>query len=62
METAVLIVVLVAAGVLVASGIWVGLVLIEAVTRIKHPAAKTAHETPGGNPLASGPDSGPGPA
>ncbi|MBN1505547.1 MAG: hypothetical protein JW955_01805 [Sedimentisphaerales bacterium] len=38
METAVLIGVLVAAGLLVASGVWVGIVLIGAVARIRRPA------------------------
>ena len=59
METAVLIGVLVAAGLLVASGVWVGLVLIGAVTRIKRPVITTTGEAPSGSPPTSRPDSGP---
>ncbi len=52
METVVLIGVLVAAGLLMASGVWVGVVLIGAVVRIKRPAVTATREAPG-NPLAS---------
>jgi len=49
METAVLIGVLVAAGLLMASGVWVGIVLIGAVARIKRPAATVKLEGRGGD-------------
>jgi hypothetical protein len=58
METAVLIGVLVAAGLLMASGIWVGLVLIRAVTRIKRPLVATPRESPGSSVAVSDPDPG----
>jgi len=57
METAVLIGVLVAAGLLMASGIWVGFVLIGAVARLKRPVVTTHREGPG-NMAVSDPDPG----
>jgi len=57
METAVMIGVVVAAGLLMASGVWVGLVLIGAVARIKRPSVTPTCEAPGG-PLTSRPDPG----
>jgi len=56
MEVAVLIGVILAAALLMASGVWVGVVLIGAVVRIKRPAVTATREAPG-NPLASQPDS-----
>jgi hypothetical protein len=58
METALLIGVVAAAGLLVASGVWVGLVLIGAVTRIKRPTVAATPEAPSGGPVVSRPDSG----
>lgn len=55
METAVMIGVLVAAGLLMASGIWVGLVLIGAVIRIKRPSITPMREVPG-DPAVSHPN------
>ncbi len=55
MEVAILIGVILAAGLLMASGVWVGAVLIGAVVRIKRPAVTPPREAPG-NPLASRPD------
>jgi hypothetical protein len=57
METAVLIILLVAVGLLMASGVWVGLVLIGAISRIKRPVAAIPREGPG-NMVVSRP--GPG--
>jgi len=57
METAVIIGVLVAAGLLMASGVWVGLVLIGAVARIKRPSVTPTREAPG-DPAMSRPDPG----
>ncbi len=57
METAVLIGVLVAAGLLMASGVWVGLVLIGAVARIKRSSVTPTCEAPR-DPLTSPPDLG----
>jgi len=57
METAVLIGVVLAAGLLMASGVWVGLVLIGAVIRIKRPTVAATRETPGGGAATSRPDS-----
>jgi hypothetical protein len=57
METALLIGVVAAAGLLVASGVWVGLVLIGAVTRIKRPTVAATPEAPS-DPAMSRPDSG----
>jgi regulator of protease activity HflC (stomatin/prohibitin superfamily) len=54
METAVLIGVLVAAGLLMASGIWVGLVLLGAVTRLKRPTVTATHEALHGDVPGSG--------
>jgi hypothetical protein len=48
METAVLISVLLAAGLLMASSVWVGSVLIRTILRIKRPAASTAHSAADG--------------
>lgn len=58
MEMAVLIGVLVAAGLLVASGVWVGVVLIGAVIRIKRPAVTRARGVAGDDAVTSRPDSG----
>jgi hypothetical protein len=54
MDTAVLIGVLVAAGLLMTSGIWVGLVLFRAVTRIKRPPVTVTHEALDGDVPGSG--------
>ncbi len=56
MEVAILIGVILAAALLMASGVWVGSVLIGAVIRIKRPVATATRETPD-NPLVSRPDS-----
>lgn len=45
METIVLVVVLVAAALLMASGVWVALVLAETLARIKRPAASARRES-----------------
>ena len=57
METVVLIGVLVAAGLLTASGVWVGSVLIRTVLRIKRPVVTSPGKAPGGGEAASRPDS-----
>ncbi len=56
METAILTGVLLAAGLLMASGVWVASVLIRTVIRIKRPAGSTARPAADG-PMASRPDS-----
>jgi len=56
METAVLIGVLLAAGLLMASGAWVGSVLIRTVLRIKRPAASATRRAIDSS-VASRPDS-----
>ena len=56
METAVLIGVLLAAGLLMASSVWVGSVLIRTILRIKRPTAPPARRTIDGA-AASRPDS-----
>lgn len=56
METAVLLGVVLAAGLLMASGVWVGLVLIRAVIRIKPPAVTAKLNAHGGDdPVGSRP-------
>jgi hypothetical protein len=57
METAVMIGVLVAAGLLMASGVWVGLVLTGVVMRIKRPSVTPTREGPTG-PAMSRSDAG----
>jgi hypothetical protein len=49
METAVLVGVILAAGLLMASGVWVGLVLIAAVIRIKPSRVTAKLKAPGGD-------------
>jgi hypothetical protein len=56
METAILIGVLLAAALLMASGIWVGSVLIRTTLRIRRPAVPSPREASGGA-VASRPDS-----
>jgi hypothetical protein len=58
MEMAVLIGVLVAAGLLMVSGVWVGVVLITAVIRIKRPAVTTARGVADDRAVTPHPDSG----
>jgi len=57
MEVVVLIGVILAAALLMASGVWVGSVLIGAVIRIKRPVVTAPREAPT-DPLVSRPDSG----
>ena len=57
METVVLIGVLVAAGLLTASGVWVGSVLIRTILRIKRSAVTSPRKAPSGGTVVSRPDS-----
>ena len=57
METAILIAVLLAAGLLMASGVWVGSVLIRTVLRLKRPAVTSPRKAPSGGAVVSRPDS-----
>jgi len=54
METAILTGALLAAGLLMASGVWVCSVLVRTLLRIKRPAASAADRA-AANPMASGP-------
>lgn len=56
METAILMGVLLAAGLLMASGVWVGSVLVRTILRMKRPASLSANKG-AGDSVASRPDS-----